>query len=191
MTDEKIQEVLISRRIFPIIGRIENGLINKMEKALFHMWAEDSIKVAHLLVDSGGGDVPAAISAYDLIKSLSFPVECTVVGDCHSSMLTLMAACTKRKATKHSRFLFHAMGYSPDFKSTEDIAEQMKVKLEQHKVLFEQVLKLQSTAYNITKEELLKMRESGERYGVKLTAEEAQQKGIIHEIVEKFDFLKI
>jgi len=183
MTDERVQETLVSRRIFPITARIENGLINKMEKALFHMWAEDPIKVAYLVVDSGGG--------YDFIKSLSFPVECTVVGDCHSSMLTLMAACTKRKATKHSRFLFHAMGYSPDFKSTEDIAEQMKVKLEQYRVLFEQVLKLQSAAYNISKEELLKMRESGEKYGVKLTAEEAQRKGIIHEIVEKFDFLKI
>jgi ATP-dependent protease ClpP protease subunit len=34
------------------------------------------------------------------------------------------------------------------------------------------------------------MMELGEKYSIKLTAEEAKEKGIIHEIVEKFDFLK-
>lgn len=152
------------------------------------MCLEDQKKTAYLVVDSGGGSVTSALSGYDFIKSLPFPVECTVVGDCHSATLTLMAACAKRKATKHSRFLFHAMAFNPDYLSTEDMREQMEVRLQQHKILFDQCLEVQSTTYGISKEELLRMRDRGERFDVRLTAEEAKGKGIIHEIVEKFDF---
>lgn len=186
-----MRESLISKRIFPINGRIENGLISKMEKFFLEMCLDDYKKPAYLLVDSNGGDVSSAVSGYDFIKSLPFPVECTVVGDCHSSTLTIMGACEKRKATKHSRFLFHAMEHTPKIISTEDYAKQIELRVQQAKILFEQVLELQSSSYNISKEELISMREMGERYNIRLTAEEAKQKGIIHEIVEKFDFLKV
>lgn len=188
MTKEQTQEILVARRIFPITGTINWGLVTDMEKTLFQMCLEDQKKKAYLIIDSGGGDVGSALCGYDFIKSLPFDVECTIVGDCHSATLTLMAGCSVRKATKHSRFLFHAMKFNPDYKSTEDMEEQMKVRLAQHKILFDQCLEVQHIAYTIPKEEILKMRDVGERYDVRLTSDEAKQKGIIHEIVEKFDF---
>jgi ATP-dependent protease ClpP protease subunit len=188
MTKEQTQEVLIAKRIFPITGRIDYGLVNDMEKALFQMCLSDTGKKVDLIIDSGGGEVTAALSGYDFIKSLPFDVECTIVGDCHSATLTIMAACSRRKATKHSRFLFHAMKFNPDYKSTEDMEEQMKVRLRQHQILFDQCLTVQHEAYGLSREEILKMRDLGEKYDVRLTAEEAKEKKIIHEIVEKFDF---
>lgn len=188
MTKEQSMEAFIAKRIFPITKKIENGVIADMENALFQMCLEDPRRKADLVIDSGGGDVTSALSAYDFIKSLPFNVECTIIGDCHSATLTLMAACSKRKATKHSRFLFHAMKFNPDYKSTEDMREQMEVRLRQHEIIFEQTLDVQSNAYGISKEELKKMREAGEKYDVRLTTQEALEKKIIHEIVEKFDF---
>lgn len=188
MNKEQQWETMISRRIFPINTRIENNLVSDMEKALFQMCLEDQNKKAYLIIDSGGGSVDSALSGHDFIKSLPFPVECTVIGDCHSSSLTLMAACEKRKATKHSRFLFHAMSFNPNYKSTQDMQRQMEVRLRQHTILFDQVINLQMKAYGISKEELVEMRIAGDEYDVRLTAEEALKKGIIHEIVEKFDF---
>ena len=188
MTKEQSMEAFIAKRIFPITKKIENGVIADMENALFQMCLEDPRRKADLVIDSGGGDVTSALSAYDFIKSLPFNVECTIIGDCHSATLTLMAACSKRKATKHSRFLFHAMKFNPDYKSTEDMREQMEVRLRQHEIIFEQTLDVQSNAYGISKEELKKMREAGEKYDVRLTTQEALEKKIIHEIVEKVDF---
>lgn len=188
MTKDQERDILIARRIFPITSKIEWGLISDMERALFGMCLEDQQKKAYLVIDSGGGNVESALSGYDFIKSLPFDVECTVVGDCHSATLTLMAACSKRKATKHSRFLFHAMRFNNDYKSIEDMRNQMEVRLSQHETLFNQCLELQSASYGLSKEEILKMRDEGERYDVRLTAEQALEKGIIHEIVVKFDF---
>lgn len=188
MTKEQILEASIAKRIFPITGRIEKGLISDMEKALFQMCLEDPNKKANILIDSGGGDVGAALSGYDFIKSLPFEVDCTVVGDCHSATLIMMPACHIRRATKHSRFLFHAMRFSHESKSTENLREQMEIRLRQNEITFEQALTIQHEAYGISKKELLKMMSIGEKYDVRLTAEEALKKGVIHEIVEKFDF---
>ncbi len=191
MNKDQVNEIFVSRRIFPITGRIENGLISDMERALFQMCLEDQKKTAYLVIDSGGGDVRAALSAYDFIKSLPFPVHCTIIGDCHSAALTLMSACEKRSATKHSRFLFHAMSSSPQLKSTEDYERQVTEMVENHKILFNQTLDVQSNTFGLSREELMKMGDEGERYNIRLTTEQAKEKGIIHEIVEKFEFFKL
>jgi|GEM_PF-2189222 len=191
MNKEQFNESLVSRRIFPVTGKIENVLISDMEKALFQMFLNDPSKTAHLLIDSGGGDVRAALSAYDFIKSLPFSVHCTIVGDCHSSALTLISACKKRSATKHSRFFFHAMTVNSSLNSLEDYESQVLQLLENHKIMFNQTLEIQSIAFNLKKKELIKMRKDGQRYDVRLTTEEALRKGIIHEIVEKFEFFKL
>ena len=171
MTKEQTQEALVAKRIFPLTGTINWNLVTDMEKALFQMCLEDQKRKVNLLIDSGGGDAGSALGAYDFIRSLPFDVECTIIGDCHSATLTLMAACSRRKATKHSRFLFHAMRFNPDYKSTEDMEEQMRVRLDQHKIIFNQCMDVQSQAYGISKEEILKMRDVGERYDVRETGE--------------------
>lgn len=188
MTKDQEREVLVARRIFPITAKIENGLITDMEKALFQMCLEDQTKKAELVIDSNGGDAAIALSGYDFIKSLPFPVHCTVIGNCHSATLTLISACEKRKATKYSRFLFHAMGYNPTFSLNEDVQEQIRVGFEQSQIILDNCFEVQSKAYGISREELGRMRDVGERYNVKLTAQQALEKGVIHEIVEKFDF---
>jgi ATP-dependent protease ClpP protease subunit len=188
MTKEQTQEILIAKRIFPITGKIENGLITDMEKALLQMCLEDQKRKAELIVDSGGGDAAIALSGYDFIKSLPFPVHCTIIGNCHSATLTLIAACERRKATKYSRFLFHAMGYTPVFSLNEDVQEQLRVGFEQSQIILNNCFEVQESAYKISRKELEQMRDVGERYNVRLTAQQALEKGVIHEIVEKFDF---
>lgn len=188
MTKEKELELFISKRIFPIIGEINKGLISDLSKALFIMCLEDVTKPIRLTLDSQGGSVSNALAAYDLINGVPCPVECTVIGSCNSAAITVLAACSKRVATKHSRFLFHAMRSGFDIISTRNIEDQVRIGIEQYQIWLDKSLEVQSSAFKISKEEILKMREYGELNDVRLTAEEALEKGVIHKIVEKFDF---
>lgn len=190
MEKEELEKALVKKRIFPISGAINTDLILRMERALLEMLLESHTQKANLIIDSWGGDVDSALCGFDIIKSLPFEVHATVVGDCHSAALTLLAACPNegRKATKHSKFIFHAMKFEPSFKSTEDIEEQMKIRLEQYYIVFNDVMEVQQKAYGISKQELLEMRNNGEKYNIRLTAEQAKEKGIIYEIVEKLNF---
>jgi hypothetical protein len=49
---------------------------------------------------------------------------------------------------------------------------------------------VQSNAYGLSIAELIALRNEGEQYNKTLTAVEAREKGIIHDIVDRFDFLK-
>lgn len=185
-------DLMVSRRIFPLVGvNIDFKTIPEMQKVLLRMVIADSKAPANLLIDCGGGDVNEALKAYDLIKALPFEVHCIIVGSCHSATLTLISACTKRFATKHSRFLFHAIrGNVPIIFSTEDGEEQIKSRVMHQNILTNQTLEIESKAFGISVEKLKEMRIQGERYDVRLTAEQALEKGVIHGIVEKAECLK-
>jgi ATP-dependent protease ClpP protease subunit len=189
MTKELLQELCIAKRIFPLNGRIENGMVTDLEKALFQMYLENDKKPAHIIIDSGGGSVRPALNIHDFIKGLPFDVNCTVIGDCHSAALLILAACVKRKSTIHSRFLFHAMRTEDEILSTKDVERQVREIKEKQMIVFQQGLTLQSKAFGIPEEELQQIMREGQEFDIKLTAQQALQKGVIHEIVEKFDFM--
>lgn len=187
MRKDQEVEIYISKRIYPFTGSIDVRQVADTKRILFEMFLKDPKPSAHLFIDCVGGDVAASIALYDFIKGLPFVVNCTVIGDCHSAALIFMAACEKRYATKHSRFLFHAVTYTGSFKSTLDIGEQVKERIAEHKILFEQSLAIQTSVYRINRDELIQMQEFGEKFGHKLTTDEALQKGVIHQVVEKFE----
>lgn len=190
MNIEKQKEILIRNRIYPILDKINKQAITEMEKVLFQMVIEDQRKPITLVFDSGGGDVGSALNGYDLIISMPCEINAAVIGVCHSSAITLMSACKKRCASTHARFLFHAMTSELTIKVTEDIDEQLRRGAESLKISYDQVLKVQSAAFNLSREQLIEMRILGERYDVKLTAQQAKEKGVIHNVVKKFNFLR-
>lgn len=190
MTKEQLVEESVSRRIIPLTGKIREGIADELKASFFRMALEDSTIPAHLVVDSGGGDIIAALSIYDIIKGIPFEVHATVVGKCHSAALLVLAACKKRRATLHSRFLFHAMRSGDEIASTKDIERQVKEIVRRQTMLKEQGIEIESKAFGIPKEELQRMMIDGEDFNIQLSAQEAREKGIIHEIIEKFDFLK-
>ncbi|MBP6904495.1 MAG: ATP-dependent Clp protease proteolytic subunit [Candidatus Pacebacteria bacterium] len=188
MTKELTQELCIAKRICPLTGRIENGMINDAEKLLFQMCLNDEKRPIRVIIDSGGGNVQPALGFYDFIKGLPCEFEATVVGDCHSAALLILAACIKRKATVHSRFLFHAMRTEVSIFSTKDIRKQLDELERKQTILFQQGLAIQSKAFGISESNLQELMVTGNDFDMRLTAQEALEKGVIHEIVEKFDF---
>jgi ATP-dependent protease ClpP protease subunit len=189
MTKDQREEILIRKRIIPIIGRIENNFVSDVQKMLFQISFENPKEPVHFVIDSGGGNVIPALNIYDLIKGMPFDSVATVIGACNSAALIILSACSKRRATITSRFLFHAMRTEGLIISTEDIERQVFEISRKQRIVFEQGLSVQSKAFGISEKDLKEMMTEGEKYDIKLTAEEAKQKGVIHEIVEKFDFL--
>ena len=183
------KELLIRKRIFPLTEKITKGLITNMENSLIQMALEAPKKAVTLIVDSDGGDVRSALNGYDFLKSMPFEVNAAIIGACHSSSLTIIAGCKLRTAITHSRFLFHAMTSELTIKVTEDFEEQIKRGADNLKISYEQVLKVQSEAYGLSREQLIELRMVGDKYDVRLTAEQAKERGVIHNIVERFDFL--
>lgn len=188
MTKEQ-EEALLKKRIVPVMGRIEKGIVADFEKMLFQLAFDKPTEPVHIIIDSGGGSVFPALTVHDLIKGMPFETIATVVGDCNSAALIIIAACKKRRATPTSRFLFHAMRTEDTIFSTEDLDRQVLETTKRLRTLFEQGLHIQSKSFGIPKEDLQSMMIEGEKFNIKLTAEEAKNKGVIHEIVESFDFL--
>lgn len=185
------EETLIARRILSITGNIDSKNVDDIQKSLFQMALSDLKRPAHLVINSGGGSMMPALTIHDTIKGMPFEVEATVIGNCHSAALTILGACSKRRATMTSRFLFHAIRAEETIRSTEDVERQIFEMSRRVKTVFEQALKIQSLAFNISEDVIKEMMKEGQAYDIKLTAEEAKQKGVIHEIIEKFDFLQI
>lgn len=191
MTKEQREEALLKRRIIPIIGRIEDSFVGDIQKYLFQMCLDNPKEPVHFVIDSGGGSVTPALNIHSLIKGMPFEAIATVIGSCNSAALIIISACSKRRATFTSRFLFHAMKTQDTILSTEDADRQIAEIKRKQSILFEQGLKIQSNAFGILEKDLKEMMIEGEKFDIRLTAEEAKQKGVVHEIVEKFDFLAL
>lgn len=191
MTREQTQEILLEKRIIPVIGRIENNLVTDVQKMLFQMYFKNPKEPVHFFIDSGGGSVGPALTVHDLIKGMPFEAIATVVGNCNSAALIIIAACAKRRATRTSRFLFHAMRTEETLLSTENIESQLEQMAKRQRVVFEQGLSIQSKAFGLPEDALKEMMLHGQKFDIKLTADEALSKGVIHEIVEKFDFFDL
>jgi len=90
-----------------------------------------------LQINSGGGSFAGAQKLYDNIVMSPNPVIGVVIGNCFSGAVMVLQACSKRFASKHSRFLIHHVSYpvSFTFNHTDTIEKLIPVILKEIRLL--------------------------------------------------------
>jgi len=189
MNIEQRNELLLRRRLLFLTKDITSTTVSAIENLITDMVLEDSKKPITCVIDCCGGNPNPTLYLHDFIKSLPCEINAAIIGKCHSSTLTLLPAFKYRASARHARFAFHAMVQSLEIKITGNFEEQIKEVVQTLKITYEQVMEVQMKGYNLSREDLLELREMGERYDVSLSAEQAKERGIIHSIVDKFNFL--
>ncbi|KKQ35418.1 MAG: ATP-dependent Clp protease proteolytic subunit [Candidatus Nomurabacteria bacterium GW2011_GWB1_37_5] len=179
--------LLQEKRIFPV-GNIDQKLADELRAGILLMAISDPKKEIHLIIDSTGGSVNAALSVYDFIRGISVPIIGIVNGRCHSSALIIYACCTRRLCLPNCLFLFHAIASGNEIKSTNDVVLSAQMLVKRNKRIINDVNNIYSDNFGINKNELKKMEVMGELYEKKLFSDEAKKLGIVHEIIDKFPF---
>lgn len=67
-----------------------------------------------LLLSSPGGAVMSGLTLYDFIRSLPIPVETHNMANVDSIANMVFQAGTRRTCSKHSTFMFHGVGFTPN-----------------------------------------------------------------------------
>lgn len=103
-----LAEALMLRRTVVLNGRINGDSVDEVIRRLLELQMRSTDRI-NLLIDSGGGSVPAALQLCDMIETaLTAPVHGIAIGDCASAATFIMLSCKRRLSTPHSRFLIHS-----------------------------------------------------------------------------------
>lgn len=205
MSDEKpnpVLEKMMGRRTVALSGTITQDSMTEVGKRLLNLQAI-SAEPINLLMDSGGGDIYAALKLCDMMNFLlSAPVTGIAVGECGSAATVIMLHCTKRAATPHSRFLVHSGNkHGLSFCVNEAGAKEIEHLLKEMKAVEERVLKIyrnkltpavwreREPSHEERKDFVRQLVSRGDqRFDKWLTVEEAIAVGLIQQIVpDKLD----
>lgn len=133
MSDEKeknpILENLMERRTVFLEGDITHDSISDVCSRLMLLQTHSSDRIT-LMINSGGGDLYAALQLCDQMKVfMTAPVRGIAFGDCGSSATFVMLHCKERYSTPYSRFLIHSGNLGgvdiPVGRTSSRIAEQL------------------------------------------------------------------
>ena len=185
MEKEQLFEFFRKKRFFPIGNDINYRMADQLQETILLMLSDNPKLPIHILLNSIGGQVGAALTIYDFLMSIPSPSIGYVNGKCHSAALVVLAGCKNRLSTPNSRFLCHSITSSIEIKNVLQTEEDIKSYFNETKRMSEAVALIQKNSFGIQKEDFLKLSEKGERTRIPLFADEAKQYGIIHKIVKK------
>lgn len=133
-----------------------------------------------LMISSGGGTLIAAFGAYNEIKSMPIEVHTMNTGATDSAALMIFMTGKRRYACPRSAFLFHqtAWTFSKDDVPLRVITDAARW-LTTYEGMMAQVI-AEGSAGKLTKDKVLSMMAAG----TTVTAEEALDIGLVHEIAE-------
>ena len=156
---------------------IDDTIANLTCAQLLHLESENPDKDISLYINSPGGDINALFAIYDTLQYIRPDVTTICFGQAASAAAVLLAAGTpgKRLALPHSRILIH-QPYAGAHGQVSDI-EIASREIQRLKAQLEEVLARH------TGQDLEKIQSDTDRDYV-MTAAEAQQYGIIDEIIE-------
>lgn len=106
MSSDDFDGLLFKRRIVQLRGPINAENYERLVTKLLQLDVMGSREII-ILIDSKGGDVGYALSLHDIIRSLRSKTKGVVIGECSSSALVVLQACTLRFAFPHAQFMFH------------------------------------------------------------------------------------
>jgi len=167
----------MEREVF-LVGRVEEGAMKDIGQKILGFYNDNPSKEITLYITSDGGNPNLAIAFYDFIKIKNVFLVTVALGECNSSALTVLLAGHRRECTKNTLFLEHQLTRSYDKGASFNPLEMMAL-AENMKTLAESLRRImvKETGQSI---EAVKDQENKELI---MTAEEAKEFGLIHEII--------
>lgn len=168
------------KSILTLFGRIKPESFSRLASHMMSSWVgtpSGREPNPYLLINSRGGSMEASIALHELIKQMPIPVTTVGIGFVDSAATTVFLAGTRRLATSHTRFSFHAGNYSINDAPFADLRMNFDSNLKQ----FRNLVGIVATATGIS----VRTAERWLKDGHVCTATEAKKFGIIHEIVSE------
>ncbi len=99
---------LMRRRTVVLEGTIDTKTMSDIGRRMIDLQMRSSDPI-NLIIDSGGGNLDAALHLCDLMSTvMTAPVHGIALGACGSAATFVMLHCQKRLGTPYSRFLIHS-----------------------------------------------------------------------------------
>ncbi|MFL5332420.1 MAG: ATP-dependent Clp endopeptidase proteolytic subunit ClpP [Geminicoccaceae bacterium] len=169
---------MLKERIIFLMGPVDDGVASLVTAQLLFLEAENPDKDINLYINSPGGIVTAGLAIYDTMQYIRPDVATICVGQAASmgSLLLCAGAATKRYALPHARIMTHQPSGGFQGQAT-DIEIQAREILSTRKRLNE--IYMRHTGQTLAEIEARMGRDTF------MSAQQAQQFGIVDEVIEK------
>ncbi len=169
---------LLADRIVFLGSTITDEVANLVVAQLLFLQAEDPKADVHLYLNSPGGSVTAGLAIYDTMQFISCPVATYCIGQCASMGAVLLTAGTrgKRFALPNARIMIHQ-----PLAGLEGTAEEIEIHVKELRRIKERInnILIRHTGHPLEKIEADTDRDKF------MSAEEAQEYGLIDQVIER------
>lgn len=163
------------RKVY-LIGDITSVSINTALASILPLVKRSRTRRIVLNLTSSGGSCDAAVAFYQLTKSNGVPLDVDVYHSADSAAVVVLCAGKRRRATASSTFILHSvMRSSQDFLREKDARHLVMVLKHDDEITADIIAR--TTGQPV--EKIAKLMADGAH----LTAQEAQELGLIHEII--------
>lgn len=186
-TDQEFHDKLMEYRTVVFAGKIKREMCGRTLDRLTLLQFRSASEPIKLLINSGGGDIDAAIDLCDFMDHvLTVPIHGVVIGECSSAATFVLLSCSVRKATQHSRFVIHSgTTGGVEFKMDKMTPKNLTDLTEEATNTAKMVVGFYAQKLGKSTSEVEKLIERGDqRFNSALTAQEAMEVGLITQIVE-------
>jgi len=167
---------LLKDRIVFLGQEVDDYVINLMIAQMLFLDKEDRHAPIEFYINSPGGSVTAGLALYDVMHTISAPVNTTCVGLAASMGAVLLAGGTgERTALPHSRIMIHQV--SSGFRGT---SADMRIQVNETNKLEDQLFQILATKTGQTKEQIAKDCDRD----CYMSAIEAKDYGLIDAVIE-------
>lgn len=167
---------LLKDRIIFLGQEVDDYVINLIIAQMLFLDKEDKDAPIEFYINSPGGSVSAGLALYDVMHTISAPVNTTCVGLAASMGAVLLAGGTGvRSSLPHSRIMIHQV--SSGFRGT---AADINIQAKETNKLYDQLLEILSKH---TKQTVQKLKKDCDR-DYFMSAEEAKNYGLIDSVIE-------
>jgi ATP-dependent Clp protease protease subunit len=167
---------LLKDRIVFLGQEVDDYVINLLIAQMLFLDKEDRHAPIEFYINSPGGSVTAGLALYDVIHTISAPVNTTCVGLAASMGAVLLAGGTgERSALPHSRIMIHQV--SSGFRGT---SADMRIQVNETNKLEDQLFQILATKTGQTKEQIAKDCDRD----CYMSAVEAKDYGLIDAVIE-------
>jgi ATP-dependent Clp protease protease subunit len=167
---------LLKDRIVFLGQEVDDYVINLLIAQMLFLDKEDRHAPIEFYINSPGGSVTAGLALYDVIHTISAPVNTTCVGLAASMGAVLLAGGTgERSALPHSRIMIHQV--SSGFRGT---SADMRIQVNETNKLEDQLFQILATKTGQAKEQIAKDCDRD----CYMSAVEAKDYGLIDAVIE-------
>jgi ATP-dependent Clp protease protease subunit len=167
---------LLKDRIIFLGQEVDDYIINLIIAQMLFLDREDGHRPIEFYINSPGGSVSAGLALFDVMNTISAPVNTTCVGLAASMGAILLSGGTgTRSALPHSRIMIHQV--SSGFRGT---SADIRIQVNETNKLEDQLFEILANATGKTKKQIAK--DCDRDYY--MSADEAKTYGLIDSVVE-------